>query len=152
MNELATLPLASLTDTQPQRDHGDLGDLKDSIRQYGLLEPLVVTVDGKLIAGRRRFQALAELGYTTTLVRLVSPKNPYEEFMMALHENTKRKQLTWQEECHCTLEEKRLYEEQFPETKQGANQWVRQVVESTPAPRYTETKASVAKTSERTVQ
>jgi len=144
--------LDEITSTEPQREHGDLSDLKASIQQFGLLEPLVVTPEGKLLAGRRRYQALTELHFETAPVRFAIPQNKYEEFLIALHENTCRKQLTWQEEAHCALQEKRLYEEAFPETKHGGNRKSSVHPAHLKPPRYTEAKASVDGVDDSTVR
>jgi len=41
-----------------RRDYGDIDSLTESINTYGLLEPLVITPGGLLIAGGRRYRAL----------------------------------------------------------------------------------------------
>lgn len=43
-------------------DLGDLADLMASIRQLGLIQPIVVTADNKLIAGGRRLESCRRLG------------------------------------------------------------------------------------------
>ena len=43
-------------------DLGDLADLMASIRTLGLLQPIVVTHDNKLIAGGRRLESCRRLG------------------------------------------------------------------------------------------
>jgi ParB-like chromosome segregation protein Spo0J len=115
------IKMSEIKGFQPQRDHGDLTDLKNSIKKLGLLEPLGVTKGGDLVFGRRRYQALKELGVEEVDVKIVDPANEYEKFLMALHENTKRKNLTDVEENECEEYEKKLYEEQFPETKHGGD-------------------------------
>lgn len=47
-----------------RRDLGDLSSLKESIREIGLLHPVVVRPDGRLIAGERRLAACKALGWT----------------------------------------------------------------------------------------
>jgi N6-adenosine-specific RNA methylase IME4 len=107
--------LSELSDTSPRRNHGDLSGLKDSIRELGLLQPLVVTPQGKLIAGRRRFQVLKELGAETVPARIVTPANALEEFRMAWHENKHRKPEDWVEELRSERYEAQLYTELFPD-------------------------------------
>lgn len=46
-----------------RRDLGDVGDLAMSIADVGLLHPVVINPDGKLIAGQRRIAACKSLGW-----------------------------------------------------------------------------------------
>lgn len=48
-----------------RRDLGDLGPLAESMREIGLLHPVVVTPGGHLIAGARRIAAARLLGWET---------------------------------------------------------------------------------------
>ncbi|MBI3735947.1 ParB N-terminal domain-containing protein, partial [Candidatus Sumerlaeota bacterium] len=54
--------------TQPRIDLGDVGDLSASIREHGLIQPLVVSpIDGvkyRIIAGARRHEACRLAGLT----------------------------------------------------------------------------------------
>ncbi|MFF2267416.1 ParB N-terminal domain-containing protein [Cellulosimicrobium cellulans] len=45
-----------------RHDHGDLAPLVESIRRNGLLQPITVTLDGRLICGARRLVAIKLLG------------------------------------------------------------------------------------------
>lgn len=84
---------------QPRQrfDRGELDELADSIREHGILQPLIVTqaaIDGQyqLIAGERRLQAarLAGLGEVPAIVREASPQQLLE---WALIENVQRADL-----------------------------------------------------------
>lgn len=46
-----------------RKDLGDIGELAESIKQVGLLQPVVIDSDNKLIAGRRRIEACKKLGW-----------------------------------------------------------------------------------------
>jgi hypothetical protein len=56
-------------------DKTDLSSLIKSIKENGLLEPLVVTKGGQLISGHRRLAAIKELGWEDVEVRVVEPEN-----------------------------------------------------------------------------
>jgi ParB family chromosome partitioning protein len=78
-----------------------LDDLVDSIRQHGIIQPLIARlVDGKyeLIAGERRWRASKKLGLTTVPVieRIASDRDVLE---MALIENLQREDLNPIEEA-----------------------------------------------------
>ncbi len=88
---------------QPRREFAStqLGELMDSIREHGIIQPLIVRrVNGKLelIAGERRFRASRELGLkeVPVIVREASDKDVLE---MALIENLQREDLNAIEEA-----------------------------------------------------
>src|SRR5580692_5383543 len=54
-----------------RKDLGDLRSLADSIGEVGLLHPIVVTLEGRLIAGQRRIEACRSLGWTDIPVTVV---------------------------------------------------------------------------------
>jgi ParB-like chromosome segregation protein Spo0J len=55
-----------------RQDLGDLAGLVKSIREVGLLQPLVVTGERHLVAGLRRLQAVKELGWEKVPVHVVA--------------------------------------------------------------------------------
>ena len=67
---------------------GDLRALAGSIEAVGLLHPVVVTPQGRLIAGRRRLEAVKLLGWRTIQVHVVDLENVIEG---ELAENVHRK-------------------------------------------------------------
>jgi N6-adenosine-specific RNA methylase IME4 len=54
-----------------RRELGNLDSLAASIAEIGLLQPIVITPDGHLIAGRRRLQSAKNLGWTKIPVTVV---------------------------------------------------------------------------------
>ena len=54
-----------------RKDLGDLRPLANSIAEVGLLHPVVVTPEGRLIAGQRRLEACRHLGWTEIPVTVV---------------------------------------------------------------------------------
>jgi ParB/RepB/Spo0J family partition protein len=101
-----------------REDYGDIGPLMSSIRQIGLLQPIVVMDAGDnfyLLAGGRRLKAVRELGLKS-IHAVVWPASTPETMkeLIELEENIKRKQLDWKEEAaaavrlhdmHCSLDE-----------------------------------------------
>jgi SAM-dependent methyltransferase len=67
---------------------GDLRKLAESIEDVGLLHPVVVTPQGRLIAGRRRLEAVKLLAWRTIPVHIVDLENIIEG---ELAENVHRK-------------------------------------------------------------
>ncbi len=74
-----------------RNDLGDLSALVQSIRALGLLHPIVITPDGRLVAGARRLEAYKGMGRTEIPARIV----PVPDIMRGeLEENTVRKDFT----------------------------------------------------------
>ena len=73
-----------------RKDLGDLRALAQSIEEVGLLHPVVVTPEGRLIAGQRRLQACRLLGWTEVPVTEV---DLYQAAHGEAHENLVRKDL-----------------------------------------------------------
>ena len=73
-----------------RKDLGDLRGLADSIAEVGLLHPVVVTPEGRLIAGLRRLEACRTLGWTEIPVTVV---DLYQAARGEAHENFVRKDL-----------------------------------------------------------
>ena len=83
--------------TRQRSDLGDLSDLKQSISSIGLINPIVVTHDGKLIAGERRYTACAALGWTSIPVTYLEDMSETELEQVELDENIRRLQLPWKD-------------------------------------------------------
>jgi ParB family chromosome partitioning protein len=99
------VPLAEIrpNPSQPRRhfDEGALDTLAASIRQRGLLQPLLVrrVADGyELIAGERRMRAAQRAGLESVAV-VVREADPQERLELALIENLQRENLSALEEA-----------------------------------------------------
>jgi len=88
------LKLSELKETGSKRDHGDISGLKQSIKEVGLINPITINQDKRLIAGRRRFQAIKELGWKEADCRILPSNGNLFDFKVAIEENLKRKSLT----------------------------------------------------------
>jgi ParB family chromosome partitioning protein len=109
------VPLSTLQPNpgQPRNDVGDLGDLVQSIRDKGILEPILVRIDDdspaetsqrdeapryQIVAGERRYRAALEVGlYEVPVIELQVSAD--EALEIALIENLQRKDLTPFEEA-----------------------------------------------------
>ena len=86
---------------QPRQVMGDLTELKASIAEKGIIEPLLVRPRGErygIIAGERRYQAAVQLGLTELPV-VIRSADESESIELALIENLQRKDLTAFEEA-----------------------------------------------------
>src|SRR5438105_3868069 len=73
-----------------RKELGDLRTLADSIAEVGLLHPVVVTPEGRLIAGQRRLEACRLLGWQDVPVTVV---DLLQAARGEAHENFVRKEL-----------------------------------------------------------
>lgn len=91
-----------------RRNLGDLTPLVESIRKHGLLNPIVVTARGELVAGHRRLEATKRLGWKKVPVRYVDSAEAADLVEMELDENIKRKNLTTDELAEAYMRIERL--------------------------------------------
>ncbi len=80
-----------------RKDLGDLENLKDSLKTYGLLNPITINSRYELIAGERRLTAATQLGWTNIQANIVDNLSEVEELEMEIEENNQRKEFTDQE-------------------------------------------------------
>jgi DNA modification methylase len=96
-----------------RKDFGNLDELANSIREVGLIQPIVVTRETppSLLAGERRLRAMQKLGIKTLVHAKTFIYNDevddVKKKAIECEENIRRKALTWQEEV---LAKKRLLE------------------------------------------
>lgn len=80
-----------------RKNLGDLSSLVESLKQYGLMNPVVVNHRHELIAGERRIEAAKRLGWRTIAVRVVDDADDIGELEMEIEENTQRKNFSTDE-------------------------------------------------------
>ena len=80
-----------------RKDLGDLSNLKESLKLYGLMNPITLNKDYELIAGERRLQAAKQLGWTTINANIIDNLSEIDELEMELEENNQRKEFTEKE-------------------------------------------------------
>jgi ParB family chromosome partitioning protein len=85
------IPITAITIGERfRKDLGDIAGLAESIADVGLLHPILVTTDLRLLVGRRRLAAYVELGKTTIPAMVIDLDKPLgAEF----DENERRKNL-----------------------------------------------------------
>ena len=80
-----------------RKELGDLDDLKDSLRVYGLLNPITINSKYELIAGERRVQAAKQLGWTSINANILDNLSDVDQLEMDIEENNQRKPFTDEE-------------------------------------------------------
>jgi ParB family chromosome partitioning protein len=103
---LAEIPLSQIQPNpfQPRKtfNEASIEELARSVRQHGIVQPLVVTRSGdkyKLIAGERRFRAAQKAGLTTVPVLIKEMMTEGDALQIALIENIQREDLNPIEEA-----------------------------------------------------
>lgn len=80
-----------------RQQEGDIEPLMDSMRRYGLLNPVIVNSRNVLIAGARRLEAAKRLGWHTISATVLDSTDKVTELEIEIEENTQRANLTEQE-------------------------------------------------------
>ena len=80
-----------------RKDLGDLTTLKDSMKRYGLLNPITVNSKHELVAGQRRLESAKELGWTSIPVKVLDINDRISQLEIELEENTQRSDFTDEE-------------------------------------------------------
>lgn len=80
-----------------RKDFGDIEGLADSIKKLGLLNPLTINREYKLLAGERRLRACKSLGMTHVEVNMVDTEDEEQDLEVEMSENNKRLNFTGSE-------------------------------------------------------
>jgi len=108
-NEIQTVPISALspmTFRARVKPEFELEDLVESIKTYGILEPILVRRKGELyeiVAGERRVKAAKTAGLTEVPV-IVKSLSDVDAFVIQLSENLQRKDLTEEEKSMALAE------------------------------------------------
>lgn len=103
---VANLPVERIAETPESRnsrrgyDEAKLNELAASIREHGVLQPILVTPDGdgyRVIAGNRRLRATVRAGLESIPALIKTQVDAHREFFMNLVENVQRVDLTGKE-------------------------------------------------------
>lgn len=97
-HETLHIPEIKVIDRQ-RVDLGDIDSLVESIKRFGLIQPIVIDQDNRLVAGGRRLAACTKLGWNYIQVTRKESLDPAHLHEMELEENIRRKAMSWTEEC-----------------------------------------------------
>lgn len=90
--------LVSIKDIKVKRrvrkDLGNLEDLKNSLRRYGLLNPITLNGKYELVAGERRLEAAKAIGWTSINANIIENLSEIAQLEMEIEENNQRKEFT----------------------------------------------------------
>ena len=77
-----------------RQDLGDISKLMESMKAYGLMNPILITSSRELIAGRRRLEAARRLGWKNIDAHIVDSNSELNELEMEIDENLHRRNLS----------------------------------------------------------
>lgn len=93
----------------------DIQQLADQIDRAGLINPIVIHEDGRLVAGERRLEAHKLLGRKKIRCTIFENLPPHEAFLIELQENLARRQLSWQDESRAVSDYHEMRKRKHPE-------------------------------------
>ena len=85
-----------------REDFGNLDELIESVKDKGIIQPLTIDSDMKLLAGGRRHRAATEAGLTEVPVLIRTTDGELDAREIELIENVHRKDFSWQERAKIT--------------------------------------------------
>src|SRR3990172_1691427 len=113
--EVKEIPIANIkVQNRAREDMGDIEELAQSIQERGLIQPITVNSNMRLLAGERRLAAHKHLGLTTISAVVRSTTDLVDAFEIELAENIHRKNMAWHEICRL---HKRIFEEKSKKGK-----------------------------------
>lgn len=95
--------------------YGDMESLANSIKEHGLLHPIVVDADYNLIAGGRRLLACERIGMKEIEAKVLKDISERELRVLELEENIRRKDLTELEKSKNLVELAEIREQELKE-------------------------------------
>lgn len=101
-----------------RRPTRNVSDLAESIKQIGLLNPVTITEDFRLVAGGNRLAACASLGWTD-IPAVVCKLDRLHAELAEIDENLIRNELSVMERAEQLSRRKEIYEAIHPETRHG---------------------------------
>lgn len=101
-------------------DLGDLSELRESITKFGLLSPITISVDHALISGRRRLEAMRQMGHTSVPIWIAAGVSDQLRTLLAIQdEQSLRKQYTPTEQARLYAEMKELLAQEAARRQQA---------------------------------
>jgi ParB/RepB/Spo0J family partition protein len=109
-------PIADIDIGPRRRQLRDVDELAASIKAIGLLQPIVLTQAGRLVAGRHRLEAVKQLGWTK-VPSILRSLTDLDAELAEIDENLIRNELTQLERSEHLARRKAIYEARHPETR-----------------------------------
>lgn len=134
-----------------KRSLQDISELKESIRELGLLNPITINSDMTLIAGHHRLQACKGLN-CHTISAIIIDANEIKAELMEIDENIIRRDLTALERAEQLKRRKEIYEKLYPHSNESRNQYTAKRNNFAEQKTFTEDTAQKTGKSQRAIQ
>ncbi len=154
---VASIPIADIKIGSKRREVRDIGELARSIGQLGLLNPITVTEDYRLIAGLHRLRAYELLGHSE-IPAVVQCLNDMDTELAEIDENLVRNDLTILERAQALRRRQEIYEARHPDAVAGVrratgmNDLLGYHVDEIVSPTFAEDTAAKTNRNPRTIQ
>ena len=103
------VPIASIViNDRLRKNIGDISSLAANIKELGLLSPIVINQDNKLLAGERRLTACKSLGWTEIPAIIMEVTDAERELLIEIAENVNRESFTREELINAGIELERI--------------------------------------------
>ena len=110
------VPIDEVVVREGRRELRRLDEIAMSIRELGLLNPITVNEDKRLVAGYHRLEACRALGWDRIPVRVLR-LDELDAELAELDENLVRNELIVLERAECLKRRKELYEAKYPQSR-----------------------------------
>lgn len=128
------IPIQSIiVNNRLRRDLANIQDLAANIRELGLLSPIIINQDNKLLAGERRLEACKSLGWTEIPAIIKEVTDAEQELLIEIAENVNRESFTREELINAGIELERI-EKVKAEERKSVSQFGSTEVENLPPP------------------
>jgi ParB family chromosome partitioning protein len=117
---IQNVPISEIVVGQRKRHLGDVSELAKSIAEIGLLNPITITPDKRLVDGYHPLLACKQLGWTTIPAQIVSERQlrlELQAIACRLRRAAWKRDLTVLEWSQLLLRSKQIYEALCPESK-----------------------------------
>ena len=121
INEVVDVNISDITigkRIRSTRSENELSSLMESIKNEGLLQPIIIDQNNKLIGGYRRLQCCEKLGYVTIKAQKIKTKNETHRKVLELSENMVREDFSFSDKM-------RFADDIEPEIKKRAEQRIK---------------------------
>jgi len=118
--------IADITVPEGRRQLRGIDELVESIRTVGLLNPITLTEDKRLVAGYHRLEACKRLGWSEIDATILTANDLDTELAM-IDENLIRNELTELERAEALARRKEIYEAKHPKAKYDSSERMKAV-------------------------
>jgi len=101
-------------------------ELAESIKELGLLQPIIISEDKVLISGLHRIEACKLLGWSE-IPCIVKSYNQLDKELAEIDENLVRAELSVLERAEALKRRKEIYEVKYPETKKYSSERMKKI-------------------------